>query len=239
MTRTDKQQEIVEMFDHISSTYDRLNRILSFGVDRSWRRKGCLEAFKIFGKPCGTLLDVASGTGDLMLFWRKASCRLNLPIDRAICIDPSAKMLDIARKKVKDAEFLQHRATDIPLENAAADLISISYGIRNVIEIDRAIGEFYRLLRPGGVLLILEFMNHKKQTLSDRAVSLYLFKILPAIGRLFSRDRRAYAYLPASIERFLTAEELCEKLKKNGFEIAQVKDETFGVSTRFIARKPL
>jgi demethylmenaquinone methyltransferase/2-methoxy-6-polyprenyl-1,4-benzoquinol methylase len=235
----DRQQEIVEMFDQISSTYDRLNRILSFGVDRSWRRKGCFEALKFFGRPCGTLLDVASGTGDLMLFWKKASQKLNLPIDRAICVDPSVKMLEIARKKVKDAEFLQNRATDIPLESASADLISISYGIRNVIEIDEAIGEFYRLLRPGGVILILEFMNHKKRTLSDRAVSLYLFKILPAIGRFFSKDRRAYAYLPESIGRFLTADELCEKLEKKGFEIAQAKDETFGVSTRFIARKPL
>ncbi|MDR0664254.1 MAG: bifunctional demethylmenaquinone methyltransferase/2-methoxy-6-polyprenyl-1,4-benzoquinol methylase UbiE [Helicobacteraceae bacterium] len=235
----DRQQAIIQMFDDISPTYDRLNRILSFGVDRRWRANGCLAALKTFDGDKATLIDVATGTGDLILFWRKAATKLRKTIERAIGVDPSQNMLDIAATKPLNALFIKSEAAAIPLEDCAADLLSVSYGIRNVVEIDKAIAEFYRLLKPNGVLLILEFMNRKQKTIFDRLASFYLGRVLPAIGKFISKDPRAYSYLPESIESFLTAEELADKLKNAGFTIEQIKDETFGISARFIARKPL
>jgi demethylmenaquinone methyltransferase/2-methoxy-6-polyprenyl-1,4-benzoquinol methylase len=234
----DKQQAIIQMFDDISPTYDRLNRILSFGVDRRWRKNGCLAALQTFEGDAATLIDVATGTGDLIAFWRKAAAKLGKNIAQAIGVDPSQNMLDIAAKKPLNARFIKAEATAIALEDCSADLLSISYGIRNVVEIDRAIAEFYRLLKPNGALLILEFMSREKKTLFDRLAAFYLGRVLPAIGRFISKDPRAYTYLPESIASFLSADELARKLTNAGFEIAQIKDETFGISTRFIARKP-
>ncbi|MDR2034488.1 MAG: bifunctional demethylmenaquinone methyltransferase/2-methoxy-6-polyprenyl-1,4-benzoquinol methylase UbiE [Helicobacteraceae bacterium] len=234
----DKQQAIIQMFDDISPTYDRLNRILSFGIDRRWRKKGCEAALNAFASAPNALIDAATGTGDLILCWRKAAKKFGVAIDQIIGVDPSQNMLNIAASKIKDATFIKSEAGAIPLEDNFADLLSISYGIRNVVKIDKAIGEFYRLLKNGGVLLILEFMSHKRKSVFDRLVSFYLGSVLPAIGRLISKDSRAYTYLPQSIESFLSAEELEEKLKNAGFKIIQIKDETFKISTRFIAQKP-
>ncbi|MDR2638358.1 MAG: bifunctional demethylmenaquinone methyltransferase/2-methoxy-6-polyprenyl-1,4-benzoquinol methylase UbiE [Helicobacteraceae bacterium] len=233
----DKQQSIIRMFDEISPTYDKLNRVLSFGVDRRWRRRGCESALKIFGGKSAILIDAATGTGDLIAFWRKAAAKLGVTIDLAYGVDPSQNMLSVAATKPLNATLIKSEATAIPLPDGEADLLSISYGIRNVVEIDKALAEFYRLLKPNGVLLILEFMRVERKSLSGRFVSFYLKRVLPAIGRLISKDPRAYTYLPESIDDFLSAEELCEKLKSAGFEIAQVWDETFKISTRFIARK--
>jgi demethylmenaquinone methyltransferase/2-methoxy-6-polyprenyl-1,4-benzoquinol methylase len=234
----DKQREIIQTFDDISTTYDRLNRILSFGIDRRWRKKACQSALKILNRDRAALLDVATGTGDLILFWRKAAAKLNVAFDETIGVDPSQNMLNIAAKKIQNARWVKSEAAAIPLEDNIADLLGISYGIRNVVEIDRAIAEFYRLLKPNGVLLMLEFMRREKNGFFDRLGSFYLQKILPAIGRLISKDARAYTYLPESIDAFCTADELSQKLKNAGFEIVEIKNETFKISTRFIARKP-
>ncbi|MDR2905356.1 MAG: bifunctional demethylmenaquinone methyltransferase/2-methoxy-6-polyprenyl-1,4-benzoquinol methylase UbiE [Helicobacteraceae bacterium] len=242
-----KQKQIINMFDEISPTYDRLNRVLSFGADRAWRRNGCLAAFRAFlggreqrDHKARLLVDVATGTGDLIFFWRAAAKKARVEIKRVIGVDPAKKMLEIAEKKIgKDAEFIVSEAVKIPLEDNSVDLISISYGIRNVVEIDKAIKEFYRLLDCGGILLILEFMSREKLTIFDRFARLYMKRVLPAIGKLISKDDLAYKYLPESIEKFLTKEELETKLQNAGFEIVQIKDETFKISTRFIARKPM
>ncbi|MDR1452337.1 MAG: bifunctional demethylmenaquinone methyltransferase/2-methoxy-6-polyprenyl-1,4-benzoquinol methylase UbiE [Helicobacteraceae bacterium] len=235
----DKQQSIIKMFDDISPTYDRLNRVLSFGVDRGWRKRGCESALSLFSGDRATLIDVATGTGDLILFWRKAAVKLRKTIDRVIGVDPSQNMLNIAATKRLNATLINCEASAVPLPDNAADLLSISYGIRNVIEIDKALAEFYRLLKPNGVLLILEFMSRKRQTPLDRIASFYLRRVLPTLGGLISKDPRAYAYLSESIGAFLSAKELGEKLTSIGFEIAQIKEETFGINTRFVARKPL
>ncbi|GHS87589.1 ubiquinone/menaquinone biosynthesis C-methyltransferase UbiE [Campylobacterota bacterium] len=234
----DKQQRIIRMFDDISPTYDRLNRVLSFGIDRKWRKNGCEAALRAMGKNPSLLIDVATGTGDLIIYWRKAAEKLDMQIGQTIGVDPSQNMLQAASQKVQNAQFIQSEAAHIPLSDMCADAISISYGIRNVVEIDKAITEFYRLLNPNGILLILEFMSREKKTFVDRAARFYLKNILPLIGKLISKNQKAYKYLPESIEMFFTNEEMVEKLKNAGFEIVEVHDETFKISTRFIAKKP-
>ncbi|AHK78322.1 ubiquinone biosynthesis methyltransferase UbiE [Ectothiorhodospira haloalkaliphila] len=234
----EKQQRIIQMFNDISPTYDRLNRILSFGVDRRWRRNGCLAALKAHGRPVKHLVDVATGTGDLILFWREAGKASGTPIERATGLDPAIGMLTLARRKVKNADFQEAQANALPLEDNSADMVSISYGIRNVVDVDGALKEFHRVLEPGGHVLILEFMSHPESTLMDRMSRLYMNKVLPKVGAMISKDNQAYTYLPESIQAFFSTEQLVEKLATAGFEIVQVKDDTFGISTRFIARKP-
>ncbi len=234
----DKQSGIIQMFNDISPTYDRLNRILSFGVDRRWRRSACEKALKLYDKPLAHLVDVATGTGDLILFWRRAAGRLGLSIEKESGIDPAVGMLEIARKKVEGATFLEGQAAALPIADQSADIVSISYGIRNVVDLEGAMKEFYRVLKPGGLLVILEFMSHEKKGLMDRLTLFYMKRLLPAIGRLISKDPRAYTYLPESIEAFLSSEQMADKLQAAGFELVQIHDETFKISTRFIARKP-
>ncbi|EHQ51037.1 ubiquinone/menaquinone biosynthesis methyltransferase [Ectothiorhodospira sp. PHS-1] len=234
----DKQQRIIQMFNDISPTYDRLNRILSFGVDRQWRRNGCRAAMKIHGGPVRHLVDVATGTGDLILFWREAAAAQGTTIERVTGVDPAVGMLELARGKVDDVTFMEAPATALPLEDDSADLVSISYGIRNVVDVEGALREFHRVLAPGGLAVILEFMSREKLTLMDRMNRLYMSQVLPRVGAMISRDKEAYTYLPESIQGFMSREQLCDKLTQAGFELVEVQDEFLGISTRFIARKP-
>ncbi|SEQ35984.1 demethylmenaquinone methyltransferase / 2-methoxy-6-polyprenyl-1,4-benzoquinol methylase [Ectothiorhodospira magna] len=234
----DKQQRIIQMFNDISPTYDRLNRILSFGVDRRWRRNGCQAAMKIHGGPVRHLVDVATGTGDLILFWRQAAASQGITIERITGVDPARGMLELAQEKVNDVTFLEAPATALPLADGQADLVSISYGIRNVVDVDGALKEFYRILAPGGLAVILEFMSREKLTLMDRMNRLYMHQVLPRVGALISRDKAAYTYLPESIQDFMSREQLCDKLSQAGFEPVMVRDEFLGISTCFIVRKP-
>ena len=232
-----KQQEIIEMFNTISPTYDRLNRILSLGIDRNWRKNGCEKVLKDFATSPDLIVDVATGTGDLLLFWQNASKKLGVKIERFIGVDPAVGMLEFAKKKVPFASFFVGEATKIPLEDSSADIVSISYGIRNVVALDDALKEFYRVLKPNGVLMILEFMSHEKKSIMDKMMMIYMKKILPAIGKFISKDKRAYTYLPESIEAFLSSETMKNKLENAGFKVHQIHDETFKISTRFIAVK--
>lgn len=234
----DRQQRIIQMFNDISPTYDRLNRILSFGIDQRWRRNGCQAALQAHGRSVRHLVDVATGTGDLILSWREAGRATGTDIHQATGVDPARGMLELARRKVKNADFIEAPATDLPLEDGAADMLSISYGIRNVLDVDGALREFHRVLEPGGHLLILEFMSPARPGPMDRLGRFYMSRVLPKVGAFISRDPEAYSYLPESIQGFLTSQALVEKLEAAGFAIVQVKDDTFGISTRFIAQRP-
>ncbi|MCG5536779.1 bifunctional demethylmenaquinone methyltransferase/2-methoxy-6-polyprenyl-1,4-benzoquinol methylase UbiE [Ectothiorhodospira mobilis] len=234
----DRQQRIIQMFNDISPTYDRLNRILSFGIDQRWRRNACQATLQAHGRPVRHLVDVATGTGDLILCWREAGRATGTPIQQITGVDPAQGMLELARRKVKNAQFIEAPATRLPLEDEAADMVSISYGIRNVLDVDGALREFHRVLEPGGHLLILEFMSPARPGLVDRIGRFYMSRLLPKVGAFISRDPEAYSYLPESIQGFLTSQALVEKLEAAGFEMVQVKDDTFGISTRFVARRP-
>jgi len=234
----DKQKRIVHMFDDIAKSYDLANRVLSFGSDIAWRKRACELAFGYYDKSeVERIVDVACGTGDMLGFWQKSAERKGIGVGEYIGIDPSQGMLEVAKQKFPHFRYIEAYAQDLPLEEEVCDFLSITYGIRNVVERQKAIEEFARVLKPGGMLVILEFTKKQKRSLTDGVVEFYMKKILPAIGGLVSGNRAAYEYLPNSIDGFLTTEQLIGELEAAGFVMEYVKAFSFGISTLFIARK--
>jgi demethylmenaquinone methyltransferase/2-methoxy-6-polyprenyl-1,4-benzoquinol methylase len=234
-----KQEKIVDMFDDIASTYDLANRVLSFGIDKQWRKKGCDKAYEILGqKELSQITDVACGTGDLLLYWKERAEKHGIHVQSYIGIDPSVGMLEVAKEKVDFATFIEGKAQELPIENESTEIISISYGIRNVVDRVEALQAFYHALKPGGMVVILEFTKQKKGSFSAKIVDFYMKRILPAVGGLVSKNYEAYRYLPDSIEEFLTTEMLQQELKETGFEVKYTKSFSLGISTLLIAQKP-
>jgi demethylmenaquinone methyltransferase/2-methoxy-6-polyprenyl-1,4-benzoquinol methylase len=237
--KQEKQEKIVNMFDDIASTYDLANRVLSMGIDKQWRRKGCEKAYEILGeKELSQITDVACGTGDLLLFWKEYAKKKNIVVNRYVGIDPSIGMLDVARKKVNFAEFLEGKAQELPVEDNSTEIISISYGIRNVVDRVEALQEFYRALKPNGIVVILEFTKQERRGVVDKVVDFGMKNVLPRIGGLISRNYAAYKYLPDSIEEFLTTKMLAKELEEAGFKMKYTKSFSMGISTLLIAQKP-
>lgn len=233
-----KQEKIVSMFNDISKTYDIANRVLSFGVDRKWREIACEKCFELYEKTeIDTILDVACGTGDMCENWDKFANKKGISIGKIVGADPSTGMLEEAKKKGLNATFVEAQAKDLPFEDASVDILSISYGLRNVVDRKEGLSEFYRVLKPGGILVILEFTKLKKQNLMSLARDFYMKKILPLVGGLLSKNFSAYNYLPNSIDGFLTTEDLVEELKETGFEVVEAKGYSMDISTLFISRK--
>ena len=233
-----KQEKIVEMFNDISKTYDVANRVLSFGVDRKWREIACNRCYEIYDKDrLDIILDVACGTGDMCENWDKFAKQREIKIEKIIGADPSTGMLEEAKKKGLNATFVEAEAKDLPFKDDSVDILSISYGLRNVVDRKEGLKEFYRVLKPGGLLVILEFTKLKKQTLLGMARDFYMKKVLPLIGGLLSKNFSAYNYLPNSIDGFLTKEDLVEELKEIGFDVLEAKGYSMDISTMFIARK--
>jgi len=147
--RIEKQERIVGMFDDIASTYDLANRVLSMGIDKQWRKKGCDKAFEILGKKeLEQVTDVATGTGDLLVYWKEQADKNAVKINKYVGVDPSVGMLEVAKNKVDFAKFIEGKAQDLPIDDESTDVISISYGIRNVVDRVEALQEFYRALKP-------------------------------------------------------------------------------------------
>ncbi len=236
--REEKQEKIVGMFDDIASTYDRANRVLSMGIDIQWRKKGCDKAFEILNrKSLGQITDVATGTGDLLIYWKEQAEKNAVSIEKYVGIDPSVGMLEVAKGKVDFAEFIEGKAQELPIENESTDVISISYGIRNVVDRVEALQEFHRALKPEGIVMILEFTKQDRSGLIDKVVDFGMKKVLPKIGGFISKNYEAYQYLPESIEEFLTTEMLSKELEDAGFEMKYTKSFSMGISTLLVAQK--
>jgi len=240
INKKEKQEKIVGMFDDIAETYDLANRVLSMGIDKQWRRKGCQKAYEILDtKNIGQITDVACGTGDLILFWDEQAKKEGVTVEKYVGVDPSVGMLDVARKKVDFAEFKEGKAQELPIDDNSTEIISISYGIRNVVDRVEALQEFYRALKPGGLVVILEFTKQERRGFVDKIVDFGMKNVLPRIGGLISKNYAAYKYLPDSIEEFLTTEMLAQELEEAGLKMQYTKSFTLGISTLLIAQKPL
>jgi len=234
----DKQKKIVSMFDQIAGTYDRANRVLSFGIDIIWRKRACNRSFNLYGhKKIDTIIDVACGTGDMMGYWDKQAKAKGIEIHKMLGVDPSQGMVEVARKKFPNFNFDISFATEIHESDASADIVSITYGIRNVVKRVEAFKEFNRVLKMGGLVVILEFTKEEKKSMMSGVTSFYLNKVLPKVGGIISRNKEAYEYLPDSIESFLTKTMLEDELREAGFEPLYTKSFSMNISTMFIAKK--
>ncbi len=237
--KKEKQEKIVAMFDDIASTYDLANRVMSLGIDKQWRKRGCEKALEILDQSTLTqLTDVATGTGDLLMMWREIATQKGVKIERFVGIDPSVGMLDIAREKIDFATFIEGKAQELPVENESTEIISISYGIRNVVDRKEALEAFYRALKPNGIVVILEFTKHDRSGVVNRMVDFGMKRVLPRVGGWISKNYEAYRYLPDSIEAFLTTEMLRNELLEAGFEMKHLQSFSLGISTLLIAQKP-
>lgn len=219
------------MFNRIAPTYDVLNRLLSLGIDRRWRKK-TLDLIGLEER--SIVLDLACGTGDLSY---EAADR---GVKSIFAIDPSHEMLVRAEAKLKFSSsrnyFLESFGEEIPLATGLCTHAMIAFGIRNVQERPRAFGEIYRILKPGGVLAVLEFTPMDRKLISW-VFNLYFHKILPLVGGLISRDRQAYRYLPESVAGFVTAKDLAREAGAVGFTLERQKVFSLGIATALILRK--
>ncbi|WP_459897861.1 bifunctional demethylmenaquinone methyltransferase/2-methoxy-6-polyprenyl-1,4-benzoquinol methylase UbiE [Campylobacter concisus] len=232
-----KQEKIVDMFNQIAPTYDVANRVLSLGVDVSWRKFACRYMLEIFKNKSINIVDVACGTGDMMGLWSEISKEFGVKVKSLTGIDPSSGMLKEARAKFPNFKFIEAYADNTTLASGEAQILSISYGIRNVVERKAALREFNRVLALNGYVVVLEFTKRQKKGFITSLRDFYLSKILPKIGGFISKNKEAYEYLPSSIENFLDAKSFCDELAEAGFEIELCKGFSMDISTLFIAKK--
>jgi demethylmenaquinone methyltransferase/2-methoxy-6-polyprenyl-1,4-benzoquinol methylase len=227
------REEIWKMFDQISLTYDRVNRFMTFGLDLFWRKR--LARFLPQGRPLD-LLDGATGTGD-QIFSLLSSKNL---INKAVGIDLSKEMLALAEKKCKGKEarvsFQEASLLAIPFETESFDCVTLSFGIRNVTDVNLALTECFRVLKKGGRLLILEG-SLPENRFFKRLFLFHLRCILPLIGKLISKNKSAYRYLNKTIETFPCGEAFCLLLKEAGFAKVALHPMTFGSVTLYIGEK--
>jgi demethylmenaquinone methyltransferase/2-methoxy-6-polyprenyl-1,4-benzoquinol methylase len=231
-----RQEQIVSMFDSIAKRYDFVNRVLTFGIDKKWREKAVKETLEEINKNDIRILDVACGTGDMIEIWQKEADKKN--IKTTICgLDPSGGMLEVSKKRFSNLKFYRAYATDIPCQSNNIDGISISFGIRNVLEIKKAISEFHRVLKNSGVVLVLEFVKAENPNKLRKCVDFYSNKFLPKIGGILSKNKEAYEYLPNSIENFYTPSELVSLFEEQGFKTLKSDSFNFGQVGVFIFKK--
>ena len=233
-----KQEDIIKMFNDIAKTYDLANRILSMGIDKTWRKKACNMAYNFYGKSHLTkIVDVACGTGDLMIDWENVAHTNGITIDDIVGVDPSVGMMEVGKTKIPHRTFVEAGAESMPIKDKSTDIISISYGIRNVVKRKEGLKEFARILKKGGLCVILEFTKNDKNDFPAKLTKFYMNNLMPHIGGLVSKNKDAYTYLPKSIESFITTKQMCEELKEVGLEPIFVKGYSMDMSTTFIARK--
>jgi len=234
----DNQEDIVKMFNEIAKKYDLANRILSMGIDKQWRKKACNLAYNFYKKSnVSKIVDVACGTGDLMIDWETVAKQNGITVDEIVGIDPSVGMMEVGKTKIPHRTFIEAGAESMPIEDESVDIISISYGIRNVVKRKEGLKEFARVLKKDGLCVILEFTKNDKNNFPAKLTKFYMNNMMPHIGGLISKNKDAYTYLPKSIEAFITTKQMCEELKEVGLEPIFVQGYSMDMSTTFIARK--
>ncbi len=228
-----KKQQVEQMFDNIAPKYDFLNHFLSLGIDKLWRKK----AVRILKQDQPKrILDVATGTGDFAI----AASRLD--VDEIVGFDLSEQMIRVGEEKVKKLKldslirFQKGDSENMPFEEASFDAITVAFGVRNFETLQKGLDEFYRVLRNGGVAIILEFSKPKYFPFKQ-LYRFYFFHILPLIGGLVSKDSSAYSYLPESVMAFPDDQDMLNILSQTGFSTVSQKRLTLGIATIYIARK--
>ncbi|HYF70723.1 MAG TPA: bifunctional demethylmenaquinone methyltransferase/2-methoxy-6-polyprenyl-1,4-benzoquinol methylase UbiE [Ohtaekwangia sp.] len=231
--KSGKKDQVAKMFDNISHRYDFLNHFLSLGIDKIWRKKA-ISLLK--SNPPALLLDVATGTGDFALQ------ALELNPDKIVGIDISEGMLEAGRKKIR-AKSLEKRielkyadSESLPFAEHSFDAVTVAFGVRNFENLEKGLQEIYRVLKPGGRIIVLEFSQPRRFPFKQ-IYNFYFSTILPRVGRLISSDKAAYTYLPESVKAFPDGENFMVILRHVGFKSTQCKALTFGISSIYSAAK--
>ena len=228
-----KKGQVEKMFDNISKEYDILNRVISFGIDISWRKK-IVKILK--SKNPSTILDVATGTGDLAIELVKTNAK------KIIGLDISKGMLDVGINKINHKnlnntiEMVIGDSENLKYDDNFFDAVTVSFGVRNFESLDSGLREIYRVLKTNGSLVILETSNPTKFPFKQ-FYTVYSKFILPTIGKIFSKDKLAYNYLSESSAEFPFGEKFNNILKKIGFTNVVDFPQTFGVATIYVASK--
>lgn len=232
-SKVNKKLQVEQMFDNIAPKYDFLNRLMSLGIDIQWRKK-VIQRLQAARK--GQFLDVATGTADLAIMLA------SLQPKKVIGIDISQQMLNkgdekIIEANVQDIVSLQKADSEnLPFEDNTFDAATVSFGARNFENLDKGLGEMYRVLSPGGILIILEFSKVKVFPLKQ-LFAFYFRYITPTIGKIFSKNNTAYSYLPESVAAFPEGEEMCSILHKIGFKNSTCTPLSFGIASIYQATK--
>ena len=231
---SEKGERIQQMFGAIAPRYDFLNRLLSFGVDRRWRKK----AVRLLKYQEGSrILDVATGTGDVALEIAGAT-PASVTITGA---DFCKEMVELGQLKVADSPYADRielkvaPCEDLPFPSNTFDSVTIAFGIRNVVDRTLGLAEMWRVVRPGGRLIILEFSTPRSQ-LFRQIYYFYFRRLLPMIGGLFSKFN-AYQYLPDSVLEFPSHEEFSRMIAEAGFRNIHLHELTFGIATIYVGEK--
>lgn len=228
-----KKEQVAEMFDNISHRYDFLNHFLSLGIDKLWRKKAVKILSVIEPK---IILDVATGTGDFAIE------SLSLKPNKVVGIDISQGMLDKGIIKIKKngqediIELKYGDSENIPFEDNHFDAITVAFGVRNFENLEKGLSEMKRVLKTGGMAVVLEFSKPKKFPIKQ-IYNFYFHKVLPGIGKLVSKDASAYTYLPESVEAFPEGKDFEAILKKVGFNCKSTHPLFFGVSSIYVVQK--
>jgi len=223
-TILDKTKLVNSVFSKVHKKYDLMNDIMSFGVHRIWKEK-----FIDWMNPNvnSKLIDVASGTGDIAKIFSKR----NNNFSKITCVEPNGEMLEVGKKnlkKLKNINWIKAQAEKLPLKDNIYDYYSISYGIRNVTDINKTLKEAYRVLKPGGRFMCLEF-----STIDNEALN-FLYKqyskTIPLIGKYIVGDAQPYEYLVKSIDQFYNQNQMIELMNNNGFSNTEYRNLSNGVS---------
>jgi demethylmenaquinone methyltransferase/2-methoxy-6-polyprenyl-1,4-benzoquinol methylase len=232
--QSDKKANVTSMFDSIAPSYDFLNHFLSFGIDRIWRKKAIWIISESFKNP--RILDVAAGTADLSL------AAIKLDPEHITGIDISAKMLEIGREKINRKrlddriDLIQGDSEKIPFADDHFDVAMVAFGVRNFADPLKGLSEMKRVIRRGGMVMVLEFSKPVKSPVRQ-LYNFYFLNVLPLIGRLFSKNKKAYSYLPESVMQFPDNEQFIELMVKAGLSSVTQKKLTWGVASIYTGLK--
>ncbi len=229
-----KKNQVEEMFDNISSKYDLLNHLLSVNIDKIWRKRA-ISKLKPFQPKL--ILDIATGTGDF------AIAAIQLKDVEVTGVDISEGMLSVGRKKIAEKKLdnriklLKADSENLPFEENKFDAATVGFGVRNFETLEKGLSEICRVLKPGGIFIVLEFSKPLKPPFKQ-LYYFYFKRILPLLGRLISNDKSAYTYLPESVNEFPDGNAFTGILEKVGFVNCKFFPQTFGIATIYQANKP-
>ena len=229
-----KREQVEQLFDNIAPTYDALNHTLSFGFDRTWRRKAVRT---LMAYNPATVLDIATGTGDFAL-----AIARKLKLRHVMAIDISEGMMRVGREKaVREGlhdvvRFQKEDCSHLSFADNSFDAVTVTFGVRNFENLDACLREIYRVLNKEGHLILLE-LSYPHKKLWRVLFNIYSKVVMPVVGRLISGDDSAYTYLPETMAAFPQGEVMREILLKNGFSQARFRRLTMGICTLYIAEK--